>query len=73
LNRVGTVRFTARVVIAPSKAAGAAADGRAAAAGAAARGVVAATATGIAGGTENLLLAIRLNGKLLQKPLGMCL
>jgi len=55
LNRVAIVRFTARAVIAPSKAVGAAeeAAGRVAAA----EGVrgVAATATGIAGGTENLL------------------
>jgi hypothetical protein len=54
LNRVGTVRFTARAVIAPSKAAvarGVAADGRAEAV-VAVPGVAAVTATGIAAGTE---------------------
>jgi hypothetical protein len=50
LNRVGTVRFTARAVIAPSKAA-VAADGRAEAV-VAVPGVAAVTATGIAAGTE---------------------
>jgi hypothetical protein len=70
LNRVAIVRFTARAVIAPNKAAGAAeAAGRAEAA-EAVRGVAAATATGIAGGTENLLLAVQLTANCSGNPSG---
>jgi hypothetical protein len=64
LNRVGTVRFIAKAVIVPNKAAAAravAGDGRAVA-GAEGPGVAAATVTGIAGGTD-----------LLPSPSGMCL
>jgi hypothetical protein len=72
LNREETVRFTAKLVIAPNKAAGGAVagDGRAAAAGAAVQVVVVATATGIAGGTKILRKAIRLRANCSGNPWG---